>query len=155
MKEFCDVIFLLSLLKSWVIDVSIWFLPFSSRVFQVYKATGEEFLKIAGGQISGFFFSFFFSSHLTMITWSYWKTFSVWGSILFHGFPALLKKEKKTHPLASVKVHHFALLKEGEKSPLCSNSPVTCVFASSQWLPYLRLMKGALWGVSPTAPIPC
>lgn len=30
---------------------------------QVYKATGEEFLKIAGGQISDFFFS---PSPLTM-----------------------------------------------------------------------------------------
>ena len=34
---------------------------------QVYKATGEEFLKIAGGQISGIFFSL--SSPHSMFAW--------------------------------------------------------------------------------------
>lgn len=34
---------------------------------QVYKATGEEFLKIAGGQIPVFFFVFFFPFSLFFI----------------------------------------------------------------------------------------
>lgn len=36
---------------------------------QVYKATGEEFLKIAGGQISDVFFFLIPSSLLTVFLW--------------------------------------------------------------------------------------
>lgn len=40
------------------LNCSLWLNPVSLLSSQVYKATGEEFLKIAGGQISDFFFFF-------------------------------------------------------------------------------------------------
>lgn len=51
---------------------SVWIETFLNLVFllspQVYKATGEEFLKIAGGQISGFFFPLLSSLRVCMKT---------------------------------------------------------------------------------------
>lgn len=44
---------------------------------QVYKATGEEFLKIAGGQISDFFFPLS-SHHVCMKTHGEKLSVSVW-----------------------------------------------------------------------------
>lgn len=56
--------------QSWCFTCMNWNVAKSSflRSSQVYKATGEEFLKIAGGQISGFFFPLLSKLHVCMRT---------------------------------------------------------------------------------------
>lgn len=95
---------------------------------QVYKATGEEFLKIAGGQIS-VFLSLLSLLHLGLKARG--KRLSVnTGRILFHGFLASLRKNKNLpHVVKSsliVTKKRKVRLHVGFGSP----SPVTSLLAS-------------------------
>lgn len=57
------------MLHLYELKSSLWLNPVFLLSSQVYKATGEEFLKIAGGQISGFFFSPLFTPCLYEDFW--------------------------------------------------------------------------------------
>lgn len=79
----------------------------------------------------------------------------VWGRLLFHGFPASLRKNKTT----SVKEQLFSDRKTADLiwTPALSLSPVTCVSVSSHWLSSSlsgtherRFVRSPL----PTTPIP-
>lgn len=138
------------MLHLYELRCSLWLNPVFPLCHQVYKATGEEFLKIAGGQIS-FFFLFLSSLSVCMKTCS--ERFSVRVRQTFISrLPRIF--EEKQDPSTSVRKQLFTDHKR--RALICALAlslllPVFLPHPSDSLAAYLGLMKDALWGTSPTS----
>ena len=120
------------MLHLYELQCSLRLNPVFPLCYQVYKATGEEFLKIAGGQISdSFLLVFYLLSMFCMRTCS--ERFSVRVKRTFISRLSRIFEEKQD-PATSVRKQLFTDHKRRALICALALSPITCVFASSQWL---------------------